>query len=102
MVIAWSAVFAIAEGTTKAEPVQTQVTRLLTTAPLMPSSIQRLPSASVTWKLPSITVAVMARNPRGLSVLAGAMTLAAALFTRLETGQTFHNAYPIATQLGRE
>src|SRR3546814_2863011 len=73
IVIAWSAVFAIAEGTTKAEPVHAQVTRLLTTAPLMPSSIQRLPSASVTWKLPSITVEVMARKPRGLRPLVGAM-----------------------------
>ena len=46
--MACSAVFAMAEGTTKAEPVQTQVTRLLTTEPLRPPAIQRLPAASVT------------------------------------------------------
>ena len=48
MVIACNAVFAIAEGTTNAEPVQTQVTRLLTTDPFSPPAIQRLPAAKVT------------------------------------------------------
>src|SRR6516165_9746121 len=48
MVIAWIAVLAMAEGVTKAEPVKTQVTRLLTTEPLIPSLIQRLPMARVT------------------------------------------------------
>jgi hypothetical protein len=46
--MACSAVFAMAEGTTKADPVQTQVTRLLTTEPLSPPEIQRFPAESVT------------------------------------------------------
>src|SRR5271154_6768462 len=86
MVIACSAVLAIADGTTKADPVQTQVTRLLTTEPLRPPAIQRLPVARVTWKLPSITVEVTARKPRGLRSLVGAMKLAAALLTSPVSG----------------
>jgi hypothetical protein len=46
--MACSAVLAIADGTTKADPVQIQVTRLLTTEPLRPPAIQRLPADSVT------------------------------------------------------
>ena len=38
----------IAEGTTYGEPVCTQVTRMLTTEPLCPPAIQRLPTAWVT------------------------------------------------------
>src|ERR1700761_7271765 len=86
MVIACSAVLAIADGTTKADPVQIQVTRLLTTEPLCPPAIQRLPAASVVWKLPSITVEVTARKPRGLRSFVGAMKFAAALLTSPVSG----------------
>src|SRR6516165_3095024 len=92
MVMAWSAVFAIADGTTKADPVQTQVTRLLTTDPLIPPAIQRLPADKVTWKLPSMTVEVTARNPRGLKSFVGAMKLAAALLSRPVRGAIFQIA----------
>jgi hypothetical protein len=37
----------MAEGTTKGEPVQTQVTTMDTTLPLSPPLIQRLPTAWV-------------------------------------------------------
>ncbi len=97
MVIAWSAVLAIAEGTTKAEPVQTQVTRLLTTDPFRPPAIQRFPAASVTWKLPSITVEVTARKPRGLRSFVGVMKFAAALLTRPVSAPSLQIASIIAS-----
>ena len=84
--MAWIAVLAIAEGTTKAEPVHTQVTRLETTEPGIPSRIQRLPQDSVAWKLPSITVEVIARKPRADRSLVGEMKLAAALLTSPVSG----------------
>ena len=40
--------FDMAEGTTYGDPVCTQVTRMLTTEPLWPPAIQRLPTACVT------------------------------------------------------
>ena len=84
--MACSAVLAMADGNTKAEPVHTHVTRLLTIEPLIPSAIQRLPTASVTWKLPSMTVDVTARNPRGERSLVGEMKFAAALLTTPVSG----------------
>src|SRR5215213_1721621 len=47
IVIAWTAVLAIADGTTNAEPLQTQVVSVDTTDPGMPSAIQRRPTAWV-------------------------------------------------------
>ena len=46
-----------------------KMTRLLTTDPFNPPAIQRLPAARVAWKLPSITVEVTARKPRGAQIL---------------------------------
>src|SRR5215211_4094604 len=47
IVIAWTAVLAIAEGTTKGEPDHTQVVSVDTTEPGTPAAIQRLPTAWV-------------------------------------------------------
>ena len=59
MVIACTAALAIAEGTTKAEPVQIHVVSV-DNAPGRPSAIQRLPAAWVVWNEPFMTVAVIA------------------------------------------
>ena len=91
------AVLPIAEGTTKAEPVHTQVVRLETTEPAMPSRIQRLPTESVVKNVPSITVEVTARKPRALRSLVGAMKLAAALLNRPVSGPIAQIASIIAS-----
>src|ERR1700685_4207682 len=80
--MACTAAFAMAEGTTKAEPLHTQVGRFDNTDPGNPSAIQRLPTASVVLNEPVITVEVTASNARGLKLTVGAMKFAAALFSK--------------------
>src|ERR1700739_1282836 len=70
----------MAEGTTKAKPLHTQVIRCDSADPGSPSAIQRLPTASVVLNEPVITVEVTASKARGLKLTVGAMKLAAALF----------------------
>lgn len=77
--MACTAAFAIAEGTTYGEPVQTQVVSVDRTLPGSPSAIQRLPAARVVWYEPFITVPVTASNARGLRCWVWAMKFAAAL-----------------------
>src|SRR5215207_3135326 len=60
IVMACTADFAIAEGTTNADPLQTQVVRVDTTEPGRPSAIQRRPAACVVLKEPFMTVEVTA------------------------------------------
>src|SRR6185437_16088221 len=65
LVIARIADFAIAEGTVKARPVMVEVERMLSTTPLCPPSIQRLPAASVQYIVPckvGARIASAARN----------------------------------------
>src|SRR5450432_4821743 len=52
LVIARTADFAIAEGTVKGRPVMVEVERMLSTTPLWPPSIQRLPALSVQYIVP--------------------------------------------------
>src|ERR1700758_5105412 len=86
IVIACTAAFAMAEGTTKAEPLHTQVVRFDNTDPRRPSAIQRLPTASVVLNEPVITVEVTASNARGLKLTVGAMKFAAALLSNPVNG----------------
>src|ERR1700732_5537923 len=86
IVIACTAAFAIADGTTYADPVHTQVVSVDSTLPGSPSRIHRLPAASVVWNDPFITVPVMAYTARGLSPWVWAMKFAAALFTTPVSG----------------
>src|SRR5216683_6106262 len=81
IVIACTAALAIADGTTNAEPVQTQVVSVDSTLPGRPPAIHRRPAASVVWKDPFITVRVTASKARGLSCSVGEMKFAAALLT---------------------
>src|SRR6266478_3045243 len=81
IVIECTAAFAIADGTTYADPVHTQVVSVDSTLPGSPSRIHRLPAASVVWNDPFITVPVMASKARGLSPWVWAMKFAAALFS---------------------
>src|SRR5215212_2027022 len=69
IVIAWTADLAIADGTTKAEPVHTQVVSVETTDPGNSSAIHRRPTACVVLKEPFITVEVIASNARELMSL---------------------------------
>src|ERR1700739_4740540 len=78
--MACTAAFAMADGTTKADPLHTQVVRFDNTDPRRPSAIQRLPTASVVLNEPVITVEVTASKARGLKLTVGAMKFAAALF----------------------
>src|SRR5271156_6213270 len=80
--MACTAAFAMAEGTTNAEPLHTHVVRFDSTDPGRPSAIQRLPTASVVLNEPVITVEVTASKARGLKLIVGAMKFAAALFSR--------------------
>src|ERR1700747_599614 len=86
IVIACTAALAIADGTTYADPVHTQVVSVDSTLPGSPSRIHRLPAASVVWNDPFITVPVMASKARGLSPWVWAMKFAAALFTTPVSG----------------
>lgn len=86
MVIECTAALAIAEGTTYADPVHTQVVSVDRTLPGSPSAIQRLPAAWVVWNDPFITVLVTASKARGLRSLVCAMKLAAALLTTPVSG----------------
>src|SRR6201996_8155923 len=52
LVIANTADLAIADGTVKARPVMVEVERMLSTTPLWPASIQRLPAPSVQYIAP--------------------------------------------------
>src|SRR5271156_5184856 len=78
--MACTAALAMADGTTKAEPLHTHVVRFDNTDPRRPSTIQRLPTASVVLNEPVITVEVTASKARGLKLTVGAMKFAAALF----------------------
>src|ERR1700734_838584 len=84
--MACTAAFAMAEGTTKAEPLHTHVVKFDNTDPGNPSAIQRFPTASVVLNEPVITVEVTASKARGLKLTVGAMKFAAALFSRLVNG----------------
>src|SRR6266567_4690158 len=86
IVIECTAAFAIADGTTYADPVHTQVVSMDRTLPGSPSRIHRLPAASVVWNDPFMTVPVMASKARGLSPWVWAMKFAAALFTTPVSG----------------
>src|SRR5207245_5472062 len=86
IVIECTAAFAIADGTTYADPVHTQVVSMDSTLPGSPSRIHRLPAASVVWNDPFMTVPVMASKARGLSPWVWAMKFAAALFTTPVSG----------------
>ena len=86
IVIAWTAVLAMTDGSTYAEPVQTQVTSMLTTEPGKPCAIQRRPHASVACSAPSMTVERTASKPRGLISTDGEMKFAAALLTNPVSG----------------
>ena len=76
----------IAEGTTKGEPVQIQVTRIETTLPLCPPAIQRLPTDCVTKNVPCRTMFAIASKPRGERSSVRLMKLPAALLTRPVSG----------------
>src|ERR1700682_428431 len=82
IVIACTAAFAMADGTTNADPVHTHVVRFDSTAPGRPAAIQRLPTATVVLNDPAITVDVTASNARWLRLAVGAMKLGAALVSR--------------------
>src|ERR1700709_2638466 len=86
LVIARMADFAIAEGTVKARPVMVDVDRILSTTPLWPPSIQRLPHASVQYIVPCSVGARMASAARYDSRSVCAMKVAAALLTRISIG----------------
>src|SRR6516162_9062998 len=86
IVIECTAAFAIADGTTYADPVHTQVVSVDSTLPGSPSRIHRLAAASVVWNDPFMTVPVMASKARGLSPWVWAMKFAAALFTTPVSG----------------
>src|SRR6266849_5785932 len=86
IVIECTAAFAIADGTTYADPVHTQVVSMDRTLPGSPSRIHRLPAASVVWNDPFMTVPVMASKARGLSPWVWAMKFAAAPFTTPVSG----------------
>src|SRR2546429_3527110 len=86
IVIECTAAFAIADGTTYADPVHTQVVSMDSTLPGSPSRIHRLPAASVVWNEPFITVSVTASKARGLSPWVWAMKFAAALLTTPVSG----------------
>src|SRR6202171_163208 len=86
IVIACTAAFAMADGTTKADPVHTHVVRFDNTAPGRPAAIQRLPTATVVLNDPVITVDVTASNARWLRLAVGAMKFAAALFSSPVSG----------------
>ena len=86
IVIECTAAFAIADGTTYADPVHTQVVSVDSTLPGSPSRIHRLAAASVVWNDPFMTVLVMASKARGLSPWVWAMKFAAALFTTPVSG----------------
>ena len=75
IVIACTAVLAIVDGSTYAEPVHTHVTSMLTTDPGN-LAIQRRPHASVANSAPSITVERTAAKPRGLMSVDGEMKFA--------------------------
>src|ERR1700752_3194134 len=76
----------MADGTTNAGPLQTQVVRVDSTDPGRPSAIQRLPTASVVLNEPVITVEVTASKPRGLKLTVGAMKFPAAVLRRPVNG----------------
>src|SRR5258708_41650 len=82
IVIACTAALAMADGTTNADPLHTQVVRFESTAPGRPAAIHRLPTATVVLKDPVITVDVTASKARWLRLAAGATKFAAALFIR--------------------
>src|ERR1700686_5801111 len=86
IVIACTASFAMADGTTKADPVHTHVVRLDNTGPGRPAAIHRLPTATVVLKDPVITVDVTASKARWLRLAVGAMKFAAALLSRPVSG----------------
>src|SRR5260370_35101269 len=86
IVIECTAAFAIADGTTYADPVHTQVVSVDSTLPGSPSRIHRLPAASVVWNDPFMTVQVMASKGRGLSPWDWAMKCAAGLYTTPQRG----------------
>src|ERR1700758_5457594 len=86
----------MAEGTTKAEPLHTQVVRFDSTDPGKPSAIQRLPRASVVLKEPVITVEVTASKARGLKLTVGAMKFAAALLSTPVNGPCLSHIWSTA------
>src|SRR4051794_29824958 len=96
MVIACTAAFAIALGTTKALPVHTQDVNVDTTEPGRPSSIQRLPTACVVLNEPFITVEEIALKARADRFLVGAMKFAAALLIRPVSGPCEDQISPTA------
>src|ERR687895_2321999 len=93
----WTADFAIAEGTTNAEPVHTHDVSVETTDPRIPSSIHRRPHACVVLNEPFITVEEIASKARALMLLVGAMKFAAALLIRPVTGPWASQIAPIAS-----
>src|SRR5438034_1099 len=97
IVIACTAAFAIADGTTNAEPVQTHVVSVEMTEPGRPLAIQRRPAACVVLNDPFMTVEVTASNARGLMSLVWAMKLAAALLIRPVSGPWRSQISPIAS-----
>src|ERR1700737_3216615 len=82
IVIACTAALAMADGTTKADPLHTHVVRFDSTVPGRPAAIQRLPTATVVLKDPVMTVDVTASKARWLRLAVGAMKLPAALLGR--------------------
>src|SRR6516225_3800292 len=97
IVIECTAAFAIADGTTYADPVHTQVASVDSTLPGSPSRIHRLPAARVVWNDPVMTVPVTASKARGLSPWVWAMKFAAALFTTPVSGPCSHQIASIAS-----
>src|ERR1700727_3446780 len=86
LVIARIAYFVIAEGTVKARPVMVEVDRMLSTTPLCPPSIQRLPAPSVQYIAPCSVGASTASGARNDSRSVWAMNVAAALLTSTSSG----------------
>src|SRR2546427_60645 len=73
---------AMAEGTVKAEPFQTQVVRMDSTLALRPSASQRRPHSSVRLKLPRMTMLATASKARMDRSSVRLTKLPAALLTR--------------------
>src|ERR1700682_2966378 len=86
IVIACTAAFAMADGTTNADPVHTHVVRFDSTAPGRPGAIQRQRPATGVLNSPAITVDVTASKARWLRLAVGAMKFAAALLSSPVSG----------------
>ena len=87
---------AIADGTTKAQPVHTHDVSVDTTDPGSSSAIQRLPTACVVLNEPFITVEEIAVNARDEMFLVGAMKFAAALLISPVSGPCSDQISPTA------